>query len=1047
MKKLVFFIVLLFPFVMRAQTYLTDADLAKNITSRTYSRIACHDPSIFVDNITNPSDPIYYIYGSHLGAAYTTSALNYQTWTFFGGGETDGCTLFCNTSGQTIGYSDAYSTHAKTTIKNYAGNTVPFGNYDAHQWQYSGNTVIGNQWAPDVIYNPTMGKWLMYMSVNGDNWCSVIVCLTADSPTGPWTYQGPVVFSGFQGTYTHNGYAAANDYQHTDLQIALGSLSSLPTRYNVGSSWGSYWPNAIDPCVFYDQSGNLWMSYGSWSGGMFILQLDETTGLRDYTVSYPYQVNGTTTSSTGSASQNCTSDPYFGTKIAGGYYVSGEASYIHHIGNYYYLFVTYGGLTATGGYQMRVFRSSNPDGPYKDCLTSSGISAIYSNYRLNYGSDATRDEGVKLMAGYQWEMMPTAEVAQGHNSVITDNEGRNLLVYHTRFNDGTEGHQVRVHQLFQNADGWLVASPYEFDGETVVDSDIASTQLYTADEVAGEYQFMAHPYRQNTADMAVETPVNITLNANGSITGDYTGTWSLTSGTSYITLTLSGAATNNASVTFKGVLTRQTIDYTGVSALCFTALSSSSGSATSGGASLQTRGLSVWGSKADASSLFSYILSLIDIPYHLTSDVALPSGVLGATVTWASSDESVVSSSGQVVGSGTATLTATMTKDNYIYTADYAVKTVEEDEVLYPECGAMDYSNAFWTTFSDNYRIKAGQSRTFRFYNHTKGEYNWQNWMLYGCSAFSGGAMTNEYFGIRADNWDNTTASNTGCTSNYNWETFLADMDGAYVDMTCSYTVAGVFTMNATITTTGGTVYTYQYTKTVSGSPSQFVLLFMTEASYIGPDPNDGAVYYPECGAMDYSNAFWTTFSDNYRLQQDCSCSFRFYNHTKGEYNWQNWMLYGCSAFSGGAITDEYFGLRADNWDNTSASNTGCSCDYDWGTFLTDMDDAYVDMTCSYTAAGVFTMNATITTTGGKVYTYQVTKTIASAPSQIVLFFLTEASYIGGGNSDVNEDGAVDLSDVTMATNSLLGTNKARLNTSVGSEADIAHIVGRILGR
>lgn len=45
----------------------------------------------------------------------------------------------------------------------------------------------------------------MYMSLNGDHWGSSIVCLTAKSPEGPWTYQGPVVFSGFQGTFEHNG--------------------------------------------------------------------------------------------------------------------------------------------------------------------------------------------------------------------------------------------------------------------------------------------------------------------------------------------------------------------------------------------------------------------------------------------------------------------------------------------------------------------------------------------------------------------------------------------------------------------------------------------------------------------------------------------------------------------------------------------------------------------------------------------------------------------------------------------------------------------------
>ena len=44
----------------------------------------------------------------------------------------------------------------------------------------------------------------------------------------------------------------------------------------------------------------------------------------------------------------------------------GRGSYIEHIGNHYYLFMSYGGLEPNGGYEMRVFRSSRPDGPYKD---------------------------------------------------------------------------------------------------------------------------------------------------------------------------------------------------------------------------------------------------------------------------------------------------------------------------------------------------------------------------------------------------------------------------------------------------------------------------------------------------------------------------------------------------------------------------------------------------------------------------------------------------------------------------------------------------------
>jgi arabinan endo-1,5-alpha-L-arabinosidase len=118
---------------------------------------------------------------------------------------------------------------------------------------------------------------------------------------------------------------------------------------------------------------------GSWSGGIFILKLNAENGLRDYTATYPIKNDG---------SGHPLSDPYFGTQIAGGYYVSGEGSYIEHIGDFYYLFVTYGGLEAAKGYTMRTFYSKNPDGPYVD---NSGESAVFNRYQLNFGpNDATK---------------------------------------------------------------------------------------------------------------------------------------------------------------------------------------------------------------------------------------------------------------------------------------------------------------------------------------------------------------------------------------------------------------------------------------------------------------------------------------------------------------------------------------------------------------------------------------------------------------------------------------------------------------------------------
>ena len=828
-----------------AQTPVDDNDLANAYATQTIGRIAVHDPSIVMDVTgSNANNPLYYIYGSHLGRAKTNATSNYQIWNTFKTGEENTGTsnsLFADVNGKLVNFKDAYSTQLVKKVKNYKSEEVDFPNFDAHAWQAKGYNVQGNQWAPDIVYNKTMKKWCMYMSLNGDHWCSSIVCFVSDNIEGPWTYQGPVVFSGFQGTYAHNSYAAADDWKHTDFAIATGE-TALPSRYKVGDKWGTYWPNCIDPCVFYDDSDNLWMSYGSWSGGIFMIKLDKTNGLRDYTYTFPYQISGTTTTP-GAADANCTSDPYFGKKIAGGYYVSGEASYIQKVGKYYYLFMSYGGLTAAGGYQIRVFRSEKPDGPYKDCLTKTGIDAMYGRYILNFGGDAKRDEGVKLFGNYQWETMPNAELAQGHNSAIVDHKGRALIVYHTRFMNRGEEHEVRVHQLFVNQDGWLVAAPYEFSGETYTDNDIATQLLYDATEVAGDYQIIAHPYRQNTAAMAYEKPVTIHLNADGSISGEYTGKWELVSGTSYINLTLKGVATANAEVMFKGVLTQQTIDYTNIKALCFTALSSSDGLATSSGdASLQTRGLSIWGSKADAKAAIKYTLDKTSVPFAdgatLNSKPKLPTeGHLGATISWKSSNPSILTDEGVVKGKGKVTMTMTISKDGYEYTKDYTLNIDAEAEettpVYYPVSAQKNTTNTYAANLSQDYTVKAGNKAQFKFYNYTVGTDNFKSWVLGVSNVAHGASGYKEYVMLRNDNWENIAWNNTGCVSDFKWDTFAKDMNGSLVDMTVEYAATGAFKMTAVITTTDNKVYHYSYTKTIIDKPSEINVFFTGENSYI----------------------------------------------------------------------------------------------------------------------------------------------------------------------------------------------------------------------
>ena len=556
---------------MRKYLLFLLALLPLTVSAYTLNRVSVHDPSVVWD----PETKTYYIFGSHRDHAKTTDMMNWTKITV----------PWATATSTNAANNVAFTTPEVTKVKK-GGVEYDFS-FDAQAWSKRGNNnynIDGNLWAPDVIYNKAMKKWCMYLSVNGDAWFSSIVLLTADKITGPYRYQAPVVISGFK-----NG----NSYKDTDLEIVIGEQASLPERYNVGNKWGERWPNNIDPCVFYDEEGNLWMSYGSWSGGIFMLALDEETGLRDYDVEYELKGSG----------NGITVDPYFGKKIAGGYYVSGEASYIEYIGGYYYLFMSYGGLAAggnandynNGGYQMRVFRSENPDGPYVDSKNSN---AIFTGYQLNFGANANDgNRGENIFGAYtDWGNQAKGnlgERSQGHNSIIAAEDGRTYLVYHTRFQNWGEGHQVRVHQVFQNKNGWLVAAPFEYTGEQVTSADIATTQQIATDQIPGKYKLLVHTYKLDHTKKAANKPIDIELTADGNISGDQTGSWNITEGTSYIHLKV-------GNVHYYGVMVEQTLEPTDTKAPAFTVLAATTGVTAWGYKYEDGSGTSIMNVKADS---------------------------------------------------------------------------------------------------------------------------------------------------------------------------------------------------------------------------------------------------------------------------------------------------------------------------------------------------------------------------------------------------------------------------------------------------------------
>lgn len=461
-----------------------------------HKRIAVHDPSIIKAN------GAYYIYGSHRAWAKSEDLIS---WT---------------------GVSNNISTDYEGLLKDI---------WEEYCKTPTNPNLAGNMWAPDMFYNETMGKYCMYMSVNGDDWNSCIVLLTADSIDGPFEYAGEVVFSGFTNSEER--------LERSDVYKVLSKEEDL-SRYKSTKNTKL---NAIDPCVKYDEEGNLWMAYGSWFGGIYLLKLDSETGLRDYTYTYETLEHQ--------------SDAYHGIKIAGGQAVSGEGAYILEKEGYYYLFLSYGGLITEGGYQMRVFRSENITGPYMDQV---GNSAVYEKAQNNLLGSV----GVRLMGSYQFSGNDEIHAAQGHNSAFVDEDGKIFVVYHTRFAGGKNGiweaHEVRVQQLFVTKSGWLVAAPYEYAGETM------SEEGYQLEQMTGEYEFVVHtPYffyqRSQELDVGIAETITLNLHSDLTVSGDKTGVWSYDEGSSHMTITVDG-------ITYEGVFVKAVTEGTHKEVTTFTAI-------------------------------------------------------------------------------------------------------------------------------------------------------------------------------------------------------------------------------------------------------------------------------------------------------------------------------------------------------------------------------------------------------------------------------------------------------------------------------------------
>lgn len=319
-------------------------------------------------------------------------------------------------------------------------------------------------WAKGII--ELNDKFYLYYSVS--TWGSprsAIALMTADYIEGPYQYQGMIINSGIQGAAPGQSYNRAIH------------------------------PNAIDPDLFFDTEGRLWMVYGSYFGGMHILELDPETG-------WPLPDQG------------------YGKRLWGGSQAAMEGPHIEYNPEtgYYYFFISYGTLAADGGYNIRVARSENPDGPYFDPAGGDMIRATGASTMLY---------GAKLVGNFLFAESDIGYVSPGHNSTYYDKElGKYFIFFHTRFPGRGEYHNQRVHLLLMNTEDWPVMAPHRYAGET--------PSPYLVEDVVGEYQYVNHG-RITSARITNSTKVLLT--GDGRVSGAVEGTWEFT-GDYTVTITI-----------------------------------------------------------------------------------------------------------------------------------------------------------------------------------------------------------------------------------------------------------------------------------------------------------------------------------------------------------------------------------------------------------------------------------------------------------------------------------------------------------------------------
>jgi len=205
-----------------------------------------------------------------------------------------------------------------------------------------------------------------------------------------------------------------------------------PASLEAGGPW------AIDPAVFWDDSGEMWLVHGSYWSGIWLLQLDKNTGLVPEGMDPVYSPGNpafTPIATYGGPTEDASGGPI-------------EAAYIYNRPDspYYYLFVNWeiccSRMNST--YEIRIGRSTNPKGPYLD---KDGV-----DMAIGGGMIFMDREGALIGDKYYW--------APGHSNIYRHTNGKECFSFHFYVK---EVHGRVAYKELTWKDDWPVITNNDFD--------------------------------------------------------------------------------------------------------------------------------------------------------------------------------------------------------------------------------------------------------------------------------------------------------------------------------------------------------------------------------------------------------------------------------------------------------------------------------------------------------------------------------------------------------------------------------------------------------